>query len=236
MTTKTDEHGIDLDIKDAMEGYERFRLRFERDRSFYARLAHSGQKPKLLWIGCCDSRVVPSQITSADPGELFEIRNIANCVPPAGAEDSVGAAIEYALQHLGVDDIVVCGHTGCGGIAALLDSEPPETSAHLGRWIDYTRPAHDLVRAAGIEPHNRLLATIASHIQFQLDNLMSYEAVRRGVEEGRVAVHGWLYDMETGEVVIYDRVRGEWRELLARDAPEPVSYRNGHRLAAGEGR
>jgi carbonic anhydrase len=235
MTTRTDEHGIDLDIKDAMEGYARFRRRFEMDRSFYARLARSRQKPKLLWIGCCDSRVVPSQITSADPGELFEIRNIANCVPPAGAEDSVGAAIEYALKHLGVDDIVVCGHTGCGGIEALLDGEPPEPSAHLGRWIDYTRPAHELVRAAGIEPHNRLMATIASHIQFQLDNLMSYEIVRRGVEEGRVAVHGWLYDMETGEVVIYDRARGEWRELLAGDALEPVAYRNAHDLAAGEG-
>lgn len=235
MTTKTDEHGIDLDIKDAMEGYERFRLRFERDRSFYMRLAHSGQKPKLLWIGCCDSRVIPSQITSADPGELFEIRNIANCVPPAGTEVSVGAAIEYALGHLGVDDIVVCGHTGCGGIEALLDASPAETAAHLGRWVDYTRPAHELVRAAGIEPRNRLMATIASHIQFQLDNLMSYEIVRRGVEEGRVGVHGWLYDMETGEVVVYDRSRGEWRELMAEGPSVQGGRLNGRQVAADKG-
>lgn len=235
MTTKTDEHGIDLDIKDAMEGYERFRLRFERDRNFYTRLAHAGQKPKLLWIGCCDSRVIPSQITSADPGELFEIRNIANCVPPAGSEASVGAAIEYALEHLGVDDIVVCGHTGCGGIEALLEAGPEEPPAHLGRWIGYTRPAHELVRAAGIEPHNRLLATIASHIQFQLDNLMTYEVVRRGVEEGRVGVHGWLYDMETGDVVVYDRSRGEWRELVAEGPSEEGGRLNGRQATAGKG-
>jgi carbonic anhydrase len=235
MTTKTDEHGIDLDIKDAMEGYERFRQRFERDRNFYTRLANSKQKPKLLWIGCCDSRVVPSQITSADPGELFEIRNIANCVPPAGTEASVGAAIEYALGHLGVDDIIVCGHTGCGGIEALLETAPGEPAAHLGRWVDYTRPAHELVRAAGIEPRNRLMATIAAHIQFQLDNLMSYEIVRRGVEDGRVGVHGWLYDMETGEVVIYDRNRGEWRELIAQGTPERGGRMNGHQIAADKG-
>lgn len=215
MTTDKDQHGVDLDIKDAVEGYQRFRQRFERDRAFYAGLAKAKQKPRLLWIGCCDSRVVPAQIVSADPGELFEIRNIANCVPPANAdEDSVGAAIEYALGHLGIDDIVVCGHTGCGGIQALMEPIPPGQEAHLGRWVDFTRPAHELVRAARIEPDMQLMATIAAHIQFQLDNLMTYEIVRKGVEEGRVGIHGWLYDMETGEVVVYERNSGEWRELV----------------------
>ena len=214
MTTKTDEHGVDLDIKDAIEGYERFRQEFERDKAFYKGLASKRQKPKLLWIGCCDSRVIPSQITSADPGELFEVRNIANCVPPASADDdSVCAAIEYALAHLGVDDIVVCGHTGCGGIQALLEPIPPDREAHLGRWVHLTRPAHELMRAAGIEGEGRLNATIAAHIQFQLDNLMTYDLVRKGVEEGRVGIHGWLYDMETGEVIVYDRKSCVWRSL-----------------------
>jgi carbonic anhydrase len=219
MTTEKDSRGVDLDIKDAVEGYERFRREFDRDKAFYAGLASKKQKPKLLWIGCCDSRVVPSQITSADPGELFEVRNIANCVPPAGADDdTVGAAIEYALGHLGIDDIVVCGHTGCGGVQALLETIPPDQEAHLGRWVEYTRPAHDLIRAARIEGEGKLMATIAAHLQFQLDNLMTYEIVRRGVEEGRIGVHGWLYDMETGEVVIYDRLKGEWRELSQQPA------------------
>jgi carbonic anhydrase len=214
MTTEKDQHGVDLDVKDAVEGYQRFRLQFERDAAFYANLANKKQTPRLLWIGCCDSRVIPSQIISADPGELFEVRNIANCVPPAGADDdAVGAAIEYALGHLGVEDIVVCGHTGCGGVQALLEPIPPDQEAHLGRWVEYTRPAHDLVRAARIEGDGRLMATIAAHLQFQLDNLMTYDIVRRGVEEGRVGIHGWLYDMESGEIVIYDRATGEWREL-----------------------
>jgi carbonic anhydrase len=115
VTQEKDERGIDLDIKDAIEGHERFRQQFERDRAFYKSLAQKQQKPRLLWIGCADSRVVPAQITSADPGELFEIRNVANVVPPAdAADDAVGAAIEYGVGHLGIDDIVVCGHTHCG--------------------------------------------------------------------------------------------------------------------------
>jgi hypothetical protein len=94
-----DAGGIDLDIKDAMEGHERFRQQFERDRAFYQSLAVSNQKPRLLWIGCADSRVVPAQITSSDSGELFEVRNIANVVPPADAyDDAVGAAIEYVAS------------------------------------------------------------------------------------------------------------------------------------------
>jgi carbonic anhydrase len=215
MTTAKDETGLDLDIKDAIEGYERFRLEFERDRSFFKSLATKKQKPRLLWIGCCDSRVVPSQITSADPGELFEVRNIANCVPPAGAEDdAVGAAIEYALGHLGIDDIVVCGHSGCGGIQALAEPMPPNGEAHLMRWVEYTRPAHDLVRAARVPDQEKIPATIRAHIQFQLDNLMTYEIVAKGVAEGRVNIHGWLYDMEQGEIQAYDPKTGAWRGLL----------------------
>ncbi len=216
MTTGNDARGAGLDIKDAVEGHERFRLEFERDKAFYQSLATRRQKPRLLWIGCSDSRVVPGEITSADPGELFEIRNIAATVPPAEADDSsVGAAIEYALGHLGIDDVVVCGHTGCAGIGALLEPIPPEREAHLGRWVEYTRPAHELVRAARVIDGERPLATLKAHVQFQLDNLMTYEMVRTGVEAGRVSIHGWLYDMERGEILAYDPSQGEWRNLLA---------------------
>lgn len=215
MTTEKNRHGVDLDVADAIEGHERFRQQFERDRAFYQGLATKKQKPRLLWIGCCDSRVVPAQITSADPGELFEIRNIANTVPPAGGtDDSVGAAIEYALGHLGVDDIVVCGHTGCGGIAALAEPIPPDREAHLGRWVEHTRAAHRLIAAARVPEAEQHLETVKAHVQFQLDNLMTYDSVSRGVAEQRVGVHGWIYEMETGRLVAYDRASGEWRDLV----------------------
>ena len=210
-----DQAGVNLDIEDAKQGYERFRREFDRDKAFFKGLATKKQKPRLLWIGCCDSRVVPAQITSADPGELFEIRNIANTVPPAGSDDdSVGAAIEYALDHLGIDDIVVCGHTGCGGIQALAEPIPPGTEAHLGRWVEYTRKAHDLVRAAHVPAAERSIETIKAHIHFQLDNLLTYPLVSAGVAAGKVSIHGWLYDMEKGEILAYDPETGDWKGLL----------------------
>ena len=185
------------------------------DRAFYQSLAVKKQKPRLLWIGCADSRVVPAQITSSDPGELFEVRNIANVVPPADAyDDAVGAAIEYGVGHLGIDDIVVCGHTGCGGIAALLEPIPPDREAHLGRWVEFTKPAHQLIAAAQVPEAERLTATIKAHVQFQLDNLMTYPIVREGVAAGRLNVHGWLYDMENGALSAYDPQAGGWRGLL----------------------
>ena len=210
---------IDPDIADAVEGHKRFREAFEKDRSFFHNLAVSKQKPRLLWIGCSDSRVVPAQITGADPGELFEIRNIANSVPPAGTlDDSVGAAIEYAVMHLGIDDIVVCGHTGCGGVAALIDGDNISENTHLARWGDLTRPAHALIRAAGVSGPDKLDETAKAHVQFQIDNLMTYDIVREGVEQGRIDVHGWLYDMHEGRLLTYDPRDGTWRDLLAGEA------------------
>lgn len=206
---------IDPDIADAMEGHARFRAQFAADRDFFQGLATAKQRPRLLWIGCSDSRVVPAQITSADPGELFEIRNIANSVPPAyGFDDSVGAAIAYALDHLHVDDIVVCGHTGCGGIAALLDAPDVEGDLALARWLDLTRPAHAQVRAAGVTGGARHDAVARAHVQFQLANLMTYPSVAKGVAEGRVGVHGWLYDMHEGRLVAFDTREALWRDIL----------------------
>ena len=214
-STRSDGGLIDEDIEDAIEGHKRFRESFARDRAFYQNLATSKQKPRLLWIGCSDSRVVPAQITGADPGELFEIRNIANSVPPSNSfDDSVGAAIEYAILHLGIDDIVVCGHTGCGGVAALIEGDGVGEASHLSRWIDLTRPAHALIRAAGITGPDKLEETAKAHVQFQIDNLMTYGLVRDGVESGAISIHGWLYDMREGLLLAYDPTDGAWRDLL----------------------
>lgn len=215
----TDDGTVDPDILDAAEGHERFKEKFARERALYRRIAVSAQRPRLLWIGCSDSRVVPSEILSADPGELFEVRNIANTVPPAGHGDvSVGAAITYAVEHLGIDDIVVCGHTGCGGIKALAGDTPAIETGELGRWVSYTRPAHRLIQAAGVPAAERHVETVKAHVHFQLDNLLTYPLVADRVAAGQLDLHGWLYVMEEGELLAYDPEQGDWRPLGERVA------------------
>jgi carbonic anhydrase len=105
-----------MPIDKLLAGHRHFKKKFAAEQEVFVGLAEEGQHPKVLWIGCSDSRVIPEQITSAEPGELFVIRSVANLVPPAGIGPAVGAVIEYAVLHLRVPHIVVCGHTECGGI------------------------------------------------------------------------------------------------------------------------
>jgi len=192
----------DEDVRDAVDGVRRFRRQFAADRVFYNKLAGS-QKPRLLWIGCSDSRVVPDTITSSDPGSLFVVRNIANLVPPAGSgDDSVGAAIEYALLHLGVDDIVICGHTGCGGVKAMQDGLPgPET--HLHRWV----------KRGALPAGLSHLDAVKRNVLAQRNNLLTYAAVRERAAKDSLNIHEWLYDMESGDILAFDAETEEWRSL-----------------------
>lgn len=197
-----------------LSGYRRFKEKFADEQDLFIRLAEEGQDPKVLWIGCSDSRIIPEQITGAEAGELFVMRNIANVVPPFGTTgDAVGAVIEYAVLHLGVPHIVICGHTECGGIKALDGDIDMAREPHIARWLELARPARVQVEASGIPEEEWYPETIKANVLLQLENLQTYRCVREAVSSGKLIIHGWLHDLRTGDLLAYDDESGEW-ELL----------------------
>ena len=197
-----------------MAGIGRFQQNFEENRALYEHLAAHGQEPKVLFVTCSDSRVAPELITGSEAGDLFVARSIANIVPPYGTGAiGVGAVVEYAVLHLHVEHIVLCGHTDCGGIKGLdvqlnLSREP-----HLARWLDNARPAKTKIEASGLPPEKRHLATVRENVLLQLEHLRSYDPVREAERAGTLQLHGWVYHLETGMVERYDPEARQFRPL-----------------------
>jgi carbonic anhydrase len=169
------------------------------------------QSPTTLFITCSDARLAPLGMAGARPGDLFVTRNLGNLVPPYGSgQPGMGAIVEYAVRHLRVPRIVICGHTDCGGIKAL--DAPPDwhDEPHLARWIEYARPARTKVEAGGLPAEAQHLATVRENVLLQLENLRSYDPVREAEREGSLRLEGWVYHLETGTVEVYDAEAGTW--------------------------
>ena len=181
-------------------------------RSELARLAQEGQQPSQLFLTCADSRLVTSMITSSGPGDLFVVRNVGNLVPPPGEEsgdDSVAAAIEYAVDVLHVRSVTVCGHSGCGAMQALLDTGPGDASTSLRRWLRHGLPSLERLaddgrpaaRLTGRPPADTAEQLCLTNVLQQLDHLRAHESVARALREGRLELHGMYFHV--GEAQAY---------------------------------
>ncbi len=202
-----------------LDGIVKFRQGdFEAHRSLFAGLSNE-QKPHTLFIACSDSRVDPNMITGTLPGELFIIRNIANLIPPyrnTAEYVATTSAIEFAVLSLGVQNIIVCGHSNCGGCAACL--KPPADLAHLPhtlKWLELAQPVRDRViqEIPESEPEAREWMMEQANVVEQLKHLMTYPYIREKVMAGTLALSAWHYIIETGEIFVYDKEAGEY--LLA---------------------
>ncbi|NEC91254.1 carbonic anhydrase [Streptomyces sp. SID12501] len=168
----------------------------------FAKLAE-GQSPQVLFITCSDSRVVPALITGARPGELFELRTAGNIVPPYASARPTGeaATIEYAVEVLGVGDIVVCGHSHCGAVGALVRGDDLTAVPAVRDWLAH---AADAPSATATNPSDTGDPTVASavqnHVLAQLLRLRSYPCVEQRLAEGRLRLRGWYYEVHTGSV------------------------------------
>ena len=181
-------------------------------RGELARLAREGQRPAQLFLTCADSRLVTSMITASGPGDLFVVRNVGNLVPLPGQErgdDSVAAAIEYAVDVLGVRSITVCGHSGCGAMQALLNSEPERARTPLERWLRHGLPSLERVadggrswaRIAGRAPADTVEQLCLTNVVQQLEHLRAHESVATALREGALELHGMYFHV--GEAQAY---------------------------------
>ncbi|MBN2007309.1 MAG: carbonic anhydrase [Anaerolineae bacterium] len=197
--------------------YEMRAAQFAEEANLMQQLA-SGQHPQVLYIGCADSRIVPSRILGAKPGDVFVMRNVANIVPPANSTDcAVGAVIEYAVRHLHIPHIVICGHTLCGGIQNLHKPHN-EAEPFLSRWLDYARPAQDQI-PEDVTEERRLDAIIEANVLLQIAHLRTYPCVREAEATGQLQLHAWVYDFRYGRVRSYDDATGTFVEELPASNP-----------------
>jgi carbonic anhydrase len=187
-------------MQELIEGYRRFRVeQWPERRATFERLAARGQSPRVMVVACCDSRVDPTMIFSAEPGELFVLRNVANLVPPYApdtAYHAASAALEFAVRVLKVEELIVMGHAMCGGIQALLASTQQPGDDFLDRWMRIAEPARERVVARA--PADMQSALELESIKLSLDNLRTFPWIDERVQSGQLHLRGTLFDVRTG--------------------------------------
>lgn len=189
-----------------LQGLHRFQSEvFGSQRELFERLAH-GQSPEALFITCADSRISPTLITQSNPGELFILRNAGNLVPPYGFTGGEAATIEYAVAVLGVADIIVCGHSDCGAMKALVHPTPAlEELAAVSNWLKVAEPTRRIVRECygHCDAKSQFEAAIQENVLVQLENLQTHPTVASSIRQGRLHLHGWVYQIGTGDILAY---------------------------------
>jgi carbonic anhydrase len=205
--------------KQLIAGFQRFRERsFANDNVQFHNLVQFGQTPSTLVVGCCDARVDPALILDCAPGDLFVIRNVANLVPPAenqGHYHGTSAALEFGVRNLAVQHIIVLGHAQCGGIHALLEGGVAKDDTFIAAWMRIAEAAREKIERelAGASSEARHRACEQQAILVSLNNLMTFSWIRERVEQGRLALHGWYFDIERGELLGYNATTCQFETL-----------------------
>jgi carbonic anhydrase len=201
-------------ITTLLDGNKRFVSEvFDRERDYFDELAKQ-QRPTVLWIGCSDSRVPVNTITQTKAGEIFVHRNVGNIV--ATNDWNLSAVLEFSINHLMIPDIVVCGHYGCGGIAAL--DEKNADDRYIPIWLNNAYKARERVDDKLLElhfqipPEQRMELIVEENVRLQLEHLQEYPFVRNAMQEGSLSLHGWVYDMANGGIKIVQRNNNAFRE------------------------
>lgn len=199
-----------------IKGIHQFRTEnFRPLQGLFEQLA-KGQSPETLFITCSDSRIDPNLLTRSKPGDLFILRNAGNIVPAHGAVNGGEAAtIEFAVAGLGVKDIIICGHSHCGAMQALLKPERVAQFPAVASWLSHAETTRRIVHDnyGHLDDERLVTATVEENVLVQLENLRTLPAVASRLVRGDLHLHGWVYKIETGEVFAYDTSSGQFISL-----------------------
>ncbi len=185
---------------------------FGAQRDLFERLS-KGQEPDALFITCSDSRVSPTLITQTVPGDLFILRNAGNIIPPYGPiHGGEAATIEYAIEALAVKDIIVCGHTHCGAMKAVLDPVALEKLPATKGWLTYAEATRRVIRTHynDLPEDEKLETCIEENVLVQIENLRTHPSVLAAMTRGLLRLHAWVYEIETGNVIAFDSDSGQY--------------------------
>lgn len=210
---------------------------FPDQSALYAQLAQDGQAPKALMISCADSRVVPEDLLQAAPGDLFVCRNAGNIVPPFSTQNGgVSSTVEYAVAALGVRDIIVCGHSDCGAMKALMNPDMLDGMPNVAAWLRHSHAAHSVVSGSytDLSDADAVRAAAQENVVIQIAHLRTHPSVAAGIARGEIALHGWFFDIHAGGVLALDGVTGRFM-AIEEGTPLPVALLAAPRRAADIG-
>ena len=205
-----------------VKGFLKFRTEvFGKKKELFTRLSEN-QAPRALFITCSDSRIDPTMLTQTEPGELFILRNAGNMVPPYGSmQGGSTATIEYAMAVLKVPHIIVCGHTDCGVMRALLHPEEVQDLPAVKEWVGQAETTRRLMHEhfTNLKGNDRLIKTTQENVRSQLDHLRTHPSVALLLRKKKVDLHGWVYSISTGDVWVYDFELEQFTSLLDETYP-----------------
>lgn len=204
-----------LPTEKLIQGHENFLEEFKKNKNFFLELAEKGQYPKVFWIGCSDSRVNPELIMGAQPGDIFVVRNIANIIPPKNSGVNCAAsALEYAVTVLHVSHVVICGHTDCGGIKAILAQQPSLEDSVINHWLKHAHPAKERALTKQPAEESCSLEIIKENVILQKEHLLTYDHVDELYKSGKLKIHQLLYNLHTGTISAYKEEKNSWSDKL----------------------
>ncbi|POT59903.1 carbonic anhydrase [Citrobacter amalonaticus] len=214
-------------MKEIIDGFLKFQRNVFPERAELFKHLATRQNPRALFISCSDSRLVPELVTQREPGDLFVIRNAGNIVPSYGPEPGgVTASVEYAVAVLRVTDIVICGHSDCGAMTAIAGCHCMNTLPAVDHWLRYADSARVVneSRTHG-SLQEKTAAMVRENVIAQLANIQTHPSVRLALEEGRIALHGWVYDIESGNIAAWDGANRRFVSLAENPDTCAVSQR-----------